>query len=420
LARSRTTFEAERVTPRTLPLLTFALLGLLLALAPPGAGAATIEGKVIHPTRPEAGAELPVALNGFGAEGEPFEATTATDASGRFAFQGLPSRGAFVLGATFEGIRFPGGSVVFGEEEPETQSVVFHVYDRTSDPEGVRMERMRLTLTREGGTYRAEHRATIRNPHLQVVVVGEASPPIVRIALPPGHGELLAPFGRLPEGTQLQNGAAEIRGPLFPGEQSYALAYDLAGTGDSLEMDVRLADALPELELLVRDFGVRVEAEGLHPARPVKQGDSIYLRYLGFDLAKETHIPLRVIPLAPPRTPSRWLQGLLVLTIGGALLLIVVRPIEAGAGAQASSESTSSDSEREAIVAALEDLEFDYETGKLSEEDRDRLGEDLRQEAVRTLARARAREEPSPPGACRCGRVPQPGDRFCSQCGAAL
>jgi hypothetical protein len=397
-------------------------LSLLFVSAPKGGEAATLEGRIIHPDRPTAVAGLTVGLTGFRPDGEPFEASTRTDNGGRFTFEALPPRGAYVVGANYDGIGFPGGTVIFGEGKPETQSVVFHVYDRTSDPGGIRIESMRLLLRREGGTYRLEQRALVQNSTLQVVVVEAESPPLLRIALAPGHGELEAPFGRLPEGTQFRDGTAEIRGPLFPGDQSYAFAYDLPGSGETLQTELRLLEALSELQLLVRDFGVRVDAGTLYPGRPVKEGDSIYLRYVGFDLAPDTRIPLRVMPLAPPATPPRWLQGLLVLTIGGMLLLIVIRPIEAGSRVETAREESTSEPEREAVVAALEDLEFDYQTGKISREDRDRLREELREEAVRTLARARARERKPPvaPRACGCGRVPQPEDRFCSACGAAL
>ena len=54
---------------------------------------------------------------------------------------------------------------------------------------------------------------------------------------------------------------------------------------------------------------------------------------------------------------------------------------------------------------ALHDLEHDYETGKLSLEDRERLRADLRREAVAALARERYASDsvkPETPVACSC------------------
>lgn len=401
-------------------LLAFAYLSLLLVSAPAVAPAATIEGRVIHPTRPEAGVGLTVGLNGFLREGDTFESSTVTDEAGRFAFRGLPPQAFYALGTTYNGVKFSGGSVVFEEGKPQTQSLMFHIYDRTSDPGDSRIERVRLAIAREGGRYRVQQQVVINNPTLQVVVVDEQSPPLFRVALSPDHGTVTTGRGPLPEGTQVRNGTAEIRGPIFPGERGYTFAYDLPSLGARLETEIRVAEPLAQLEVVIRDFGIDVDAGTLYPSRPMREDDSIYLRYVGFDLAPNTRIPLRVLPLPPPTTPPPWFQPLLLLLVGGGLLLVVIRPIDPSVRVEAVAEETESDLERAAIVAALRDLEFDYETGKLSTEDRDRLREELRREAARTLARTREPEKPTGPTPCSCGRAPQPGDRFCAGCGKAL
>jgi hypothetical protein len=384
------------------------------------APAATIEGRIIHPTRSEASAGLTVLLNGLLREGDTFQSSTVTGEGGHFSFRGLPPQGFYALGTTYDGVKFSGGTVVFEEGKPQTHSLMFHIYDRTSAPGGTRLERVRFAVAREGGRYLVQQQVVINNPELEVIVVDEKSPPLLLVGLASGHGEVRARLGPLPDGTRVRNGTAEIRGPVFPGERTYTFAYDLPDSGAALETELPVAEPLPELELVIRDFGIRVDAGTLHPARPVREGDSIYLRYVGFDLAADTRIPLRVLPLAPPTTPPPWLQGLLLLLVGGGLLLVVIRPIDQGVPVEAASGQTATDGEREAIIASLRDLEFDFETGKLSAEDRDRLREELRREAARTLARTREREKPPAPTACSCGRAPQPGDRFCAGCGAAL
>lgn len=398
-------------------------LGLLSTLAA-HTHAASIEGRVIHPQRGDAAADLEVVLLGVRQEGEPIERRTRTDARGRFRVSELPTPAAYLVAATYRDITFPGGSVVFREEAPEeTRELVFHIYDSSADGTRLVLRQMRWVLEREAGAYRVSQSFVVANPGLNVILREPAQPPLLRIGLAPGHGELETPFGTLPLGAQVRDGLLELRGPLFPGEREIQLAYDLPETGLDLSTQLRVPDPLQKLEVFVRDFGMRVDAGPLHPARPAREGDVIYERYLGFDLAAGTRIPFRVEAL-PPRAPTaRWAETLLAALAAAGLLYFVGRPIgRAGPHAAAREESTGA-SEREALIAALSDLEHDFETGKLSSEDRDRLRQDLRREAARATSRARGVQSAavtSEAKPCRCGRLPAPSDRFCAACGSPL
>ena len=193
--------------------------------------------------------------------------------------------------------------------------------------------------------------------------------------------------------------------------------------GLDLSTQLRVPDPLQRLEVFVRDFGIRVDAGSLHPARPTREGEVIYQRYLGFDLAAGTRIPFRVEAL-PPRAPTaRWGETLLAALAAAGLLYFVGGPISRAGPHAAASDESAETSEREALIAALSDLEHDFETGKLSSQDRDQLRQDLRREAVRATSRARGAEsvaETSEAKPCRCGRAPAPGDRFCAACGSPL
>jgi predicted nucleic acid-binding Zn ribbon protein len=88
---------------------------------------------------------------------------------------------------------------------------------------------------------------------------------------------------------------------------------------------------------------------------------------------------------------------------------------------------------REAVLAALRDLDFDFMTGKVSEEDyqpvRNQLMaeaaqyfEQVEKEAERLEALIQTRRKAQQEGA-RCGHCDAPvraGQRFCSKCGSAV
>jgi hypothetical protein len=80
--------------------------------------------------------------------------------------------------------------------------------------------------------------------------------------------------------------------------------------------------------------------------------------------------------------------------------------------------------EREAVYAALRDLEHDYETGKVSTSDYAAMRAELRQRAATLIRAGEAGPSPTattgPPGCDQCGAKSRSGDRFCSQCGKPL
>jgi len=90
---------------------------------------------------------------------------------------------------------------------------------------------------------------------------------------------------------------------------------------------------------------------------------------------------------------------------------------------------------KEAIYAAIKDIEFDYQMGKLSEEDFQALRQQYKDEAVGLLkkidqvqhkpgkkgkAASQKKEEVAPKFCSNCGDAVNRGDKFCVNCGNAL
>lgn len=145
----------------------------------------------------------------------------------------------------------------------------------------------------------------------------------------------------------------------------------------------------------------------------------------------------------------------LTLIVGGGLLatavvLYVLLPIVQGREAllhRTEEESTEEEFRKRIALSALRDVEYDYATGKLDEEDYRRLRGELSVEALRILedtggeaaaGTAAAGDEGAPSDpleaeiarlrqgleegrACRtCARVNPPGSRYCGGCGEPL
>jgi cytochrome c-type biogenesis protein CcmI len=358
------------------------------ALLPLAARAARIEGKVIHHEREGAGAGVRVDLMGVQRGGETIERSARADQKGGFVFADLPKPAIYLVMATYREIRFPGARVTFEESSPDTQAMDVHIYDQTDDPSGVVIEQVGWTVERlEAGSFRVEQRARIRNPHPRAIVVGVDAPPISRIGLAPGHGDVTSPFGGVPSGFEVVDAKLELRGPLLPGQRDVVFGYELEGNGGPFETEIAFPDPVEEFGLFVRDVGLRIDAGALHPGRPARDEAGVaYQHYLGFELPAGASFPLRIAS-RPPREggglPLAFSAALLTL----AVALFVFAPLAAAAReAPVPVASDAESAEQEALYAALRELQHDYETGKLSDEDRARL----RQELVREAAQERA------------------------------
>jgi len=410
-----------------------ALVALALAACAGRAGAAVIEGRISHPQRPGASAHLPVEVIGLDPQEHGIERRTETDANGRYRFDDLPAPAAYLVRAYYGGLAFPGGSAAFPPgEEKKTETRDFHVFDASSDTSRLRLASLQWVVERNAGVWHVQVSAAVSNPDPTVVVVPEGTLSPIRVQLSPGHGKVESFFGRMPQGVSMNGDVAEVRGPIFPGDSGFTLQleYDLEQSPETLSTQIGVPTAVDELGVYVQDFGIDVDAGSLHPARHVTQNDLIYQAFLGFDVAAGSDLPLRVRALPPAHPLPRPWVALLAALGAGALLYFVAAPVAREARARdapARDPDEPASPAKAALAAALGDLEHDFETGKLSEEDRERLREDLRREALAALARERlgaaAATAPEPEAArepCTCGRMPAAGDRFCAACGKPL
>jgi len=396
-------------------------VALVLAGLAVAARAATVEGQVRHGTRGGPMPNLRVQVLGFDSEQHTVDRSTRTDANGRFRFEGLPSPAIYLVRPEGKDFTYPGTPVAFRPGEPDTAPPLeLKVYDESSDPKGLRVAQIQWVIERDAGRYRVSQRARVANAERSVVRVAEDHPPLLRVALAPGHGEVSTPFDRLPAGVRIAGDGAEIRGPVFPGDEGLVieLSYDLTpAAGGALETRILAPDAVDELALYVQDFGVEIDAGALHPSRVAQQDDVFFQSFVGFDLAAQAELPLRVTPLPPVREAGTWGAIALAALIAGSLAAFAGWPVANARAAAAAQAPPEVDPAEAALRSALADLEHDYETGKLSAEDRARLERELTRAPGAAAPDAAPAAAPTP---CACGRVPAPADRFCAACGNKL
>jgi hypothetical protein len=252
--------------------------------------------------------------------------------------------------------------------------------------------------------------------------------PLLCLPLPADAHDLRFATSTLDFGpTRDPSGALAIHGPLPPGQSSLALRYRLPSNPGEMRLTRTFGNEVPLLQVLVADTGVMADGPRLHRKRPIVTEDRIYLPLEAFGVAPQEEILVTLDPLPARAGASRGLaSGVVLLGALGALAFLAA-PLRSGDDRPLPPRESTAAWERESIYRAIEALDEDLETGKVSADDHAQMRSALRARAVAVLARERAQEAEVPatpvfaPDAapCRgCGAKLRPADRFCSQCGA--
>ena len=131
-------------------------------------------------------------------------------------------------------------------------------------------------------------------------------------------------------------------------------------------------------------------------------------------------------PLAARDAAPRFVVSGTGAALAALVALFLLAPLGGNRAALAHESTDPLRSERNALYAALRDLDHDHETGKVSDTDfatlraelRARVAELFEQEDAGTTPDSITLPEIATCGGC--GAPARPGDRFCSQCGASL
>ncbi len=316
------TRDRARVATRLLRVGAVAL-GLAFAAAPGGAGAqhggftpndvpagpATVRGRVVHAGRPEAAGGVEVVLYALPGSGVPGLRRTTTDASGAFVFERISNSPdvAYLVGARYSDVPFPGDRIVFAAGETEKTSEI-KIADPTVDPAGVSVleSQVRLDRSAQGANVVETHRLRNTGSHVVWVPAGDRARarPAVSIALPAGAQNLQHPLGMRPEGLVDVKGGLAFYGPIYPGEQELTLSYDLPLAAGPTTIKKRFPTAAERVRVLTTDALGPVRARGLAPAPDVTENERVFRAREATRVAAGTVLELGLDPPATRTDPA--------------------------------------------------------------------------------------------------------------------
>lgn len=228
---------------------------------------------------------------------------------------------------------------------------------------------------------------------------------------------------------QSPNGGIDVVGPVPAGESRLSVRYRLPPGEKSTSLDLRFPFHVPLLTVLVADTGIEIETDRLHRRRPTRSGTRLYLHREAFQVEPGETVHLELRPLERQSVSQLALLAPFFIAACIAAWFMVTPLREPEAEPAREPAGTSTRNEREAIYEAIRDLDHDFETGKLSEEDHARMRAELRAQAVASMrqetgpgpVQPSSREPVSPPAHCsECGVATQSNWSFCSHCGARM
>lgn len=206
-------------------------------------------------------ASVEVALYALSAEGVPGLRRSTTDASGAFAFEKIArsSNLAYLVGARYQNIPYPGARVIFqpGETEREVEIQVSGLSDSAAELVPTVAE---LRLQRTPGGARAVQTLRVENPGTKTFYVEKearaTSTPALRARLPEGATGFEMPLGVVPEGVEQRGPELLWWGPVHPGTQDLSFSYQVhSGDNEQLVTDWQLPSGASQTRLWVPNGG---------------------------------------------------------------------------------------------------------------------------------------------------------------------
>ena len=240
------------------------------------AGPGTLRGRVVHPDREGAGADLTVALFALGADGRPGVRRVQSGPNGEFEFDRISNdpRTIYLLGVRYEGIPF---SLRTRFQAGETEHTgVLEIHDARTESDGLELGAVDMRIDRgcSGARISETHTLSNSSEFIFFVPVEERAerPPIARVPLPPGASL----FDATGTALDLRDGEVFFWGPVHPGSQKLRFSYSMADRDRRVDVVRSFPSGAPNVRILTFGDGPAPRGDGLHPTDAVAVGELSY------------------------------------------------------------------------------------------------------------------------------------------------
>jgi len=281
-------------------------------------------------------------------------------------------------------------------------------------------------------------------------VAGSPDAPLLHVSIPSGATlQGVAPeaeaLGLIPTGDPSGDDVGfDVVGPIGPGTTSLGYSFVTPARPEGVELEMRFPGNVQTLNVLIADTGLALDSSRLHRRRPFRSGTRNYLHREAFNIDPDEIVDLSLAPIRATGPPQSVSIGLAIAAAaaGAFFMFAPLRRVERDEATH-DSPLDAIRAKRELIYTAIRDLDHDFETAKLEEDDYTQMRDRLRSEAIELLRAEReataqealkaepsgipggtsvsAAKEPKTGAYCpSCGQAVTANWRFCSHCGGNL
>ncbi len=366
--------------------------GAIAAPASQGTISGTVQNLTGGTASPVAGQT--VTLTTYVNNAEVAEATTTTDARGRFAFT-VPADPArtYVANVKYKGGDYDSLPVTFTAEE-RTREVTLRVYEPTTDLSTIRVNVHHVIVEPGEGLVRVTELMVFANPtdrtYIGATVRQDGKRETLRFRLPDGAADVSYLEGLMECCVFTAPGGFVDTMDVKPGTREIGFSYTVPSRGGRATV-VRTLDFPTDVVEVFGGPAARLTAAGpLTAQAPVTTEQGTYSRFSAKTLARGTRISLSLSGLPATRNTSR---RLLVAAFAGITAAALVYPFIRRSGRQSGGRLPQGREHLVKAIAALDDL---YEAGGIGEAEYRRQRTYYKQRLLALAAAAPATERTRP------------------------
>lgn len=368
---------------------TLLLAGLAL---PAQAEGGVVQGQVINGTAGTAPAlgGLQVRLYLFSGNTLKETRRATTDAQGAFRFEGVPTGSPWVgiVSVEYGGVEYEAKPIDLANGTDFASDVT--IYETTTDDKALKVVRSHLIVEMGVGQLEVTELIVLHNSGDRTYVGGEEVVPnrraTARVPLPAGASDVSFASEDLAAAmVRTGQGFVDTR-PIIPGQQQYVLSYALPCEGSTYNLTKPIAYPTAAIDVLVDAPGAEVSAPNLDRLGVRQAEGRSYQHLSGQSLPAGTDLTIRFTGLGQPsaalasrqgskeaagRSQSPWWLSLAPLLAAVALAPMVVmrlrQPEPEPWPLPRRRTASAVQAERDRLLAAIADLDEQYEAGQLEE-----------------------------------------------------
>ncbi len=350
----------------------------------------------------------------------PITTTTGPDGSFRFEGLGTGTNRQYDLSARYQGIDYFADDLLRFTAPGQVLTTTVTVYETTSDPDAIVLDRSHLILDFSGSDaidvaeLHIFLNTTDRTYVGEVVPESSGRPVTLRFGLPAGATNLRFQDPRMETSVIRTDSGFLDTLPVLPGGRQVLFSYRVPYSPPRFHFARQMEYTSNNLNVLVRDVGVKVTVPGLTEGEPREVGSGVrYLNFVGRNVVKgqELVVQFEGTPQLATETTAgeaattgpagglgqdllRWVAVALALVAGaGAIGYAVARGRPAAPVEVESREDL--EALRQELLLALARLDDAYEAGQLREADYQEERALTKAQLVEVMRRLRAADEGS-------------------------